>query len=257
MGALSTAFPVLRLRPTPLDWVDTYGAVVSNSEFTRGWVERYWERDSKVLNPPVTMFPRAEKRPMILSAGRFFAAHQGHSKKQVEMVRAFRKLCDGGVSGWVLHLVGGCAADGEGYLEQVRREAAGYPVELSVNASGVELARLYGEASIYWHASGFGEDAERKPDRLEHFGITTVEAMSAGAVPVVVGLAGQLETVRDGVDGYHFTDLGGLVARTAELIHDPKRRGELSRSAEERAQQYSIDAFDRHLKAVLEELGAA
>jgi hypothetical protein len=30
-----------------------------------------------------------------------------------------------------------------------------------------------------------GEDPERHPDRFEHFGITTVEAMSAGAVPVV------------------------------------------------------------------------
>ena len=29
-------------------------------------------------------------------------------------------------------------------------------------------------------------DPDRHPDRFEHFGITTVEAMSAGAVPIVI-----------------------------------------------------------------------
>ena len=254
MARLASQFPILTTRPLPTDWTDTYGAVVANSEFTRTWVQRYWDLDSEVLYPPVTMFPSGPKEGMILSAGRFFAADQGHSKKQLEMVQAFRRLCDAGIEGWRLHLVGGCAADGQGYLDKVRRAAAGYPVEVTVNATGSALADLYARASIYWHASGLGEDENRRPDRLEHFGITTVEAMSAGAVPIVIGLAGQVETVRHGVDGYHFTTLRGLAAHTRTLISSPEQLEAMSRSAQERARAFSIDAFDRDLRRILDDL---
>lgn len=256
IGRLAAHFPILMAQPLPLDWTASYGAIVANSEFTRRWVQRYWDVDPDVLYPPVTMFASGPKERMILNAGRFFAAEQGHSKKQLELVKAFRRLCDGGVEGWRLQLVGGCAPDGRAYLDKVRRAAKGYPVDITVNASGRDLACLYARASIYWHASGLGEDEERRPDRLEHFGITTVEAMSAGAVPVVVGLAGQVEIVRPGVDGHHFTTLRELTACTRSLIDDPEQLSTMSRSAEERARAFSIDAFDRRLQAVLAELGA-
>lgn len=254
MASVSRWLPVLVPPPASLEWVDTYGALVSNSEFTRRWVERYWSCDSEVVYPPVTMHAGGEKAPVILSVGRFFAAEMGHSKKQLELVRAFRRLNEQGVRGWTLHLVGGCSADGQSYLDQVRREAAGYPVELHVNASGHELEALYGRASIYWHASGLGEDVERHPGRLEHFGITTAEAMSAGAVPVVIGLAGQLETVRHGVDGFHFRSLDGLCAQTRRLIDDEPLRRQMSTSAAARARTFSIEAFERRLRAVIEAL---
>jgi len=227
--------------------------MVSNSEFTRHWVDEWWHTDSDVLYPPVTMHqPAATKENIILNVGRFFAAEHGHSKKQYELVQAFRMLCDRGVEGWTLHLVGGCADAGRGYFERVRQAAKGYPVELHPNASGDELEALYGKASIYWHASGFGENPAKHPGRLEHFGITTAEAMSAGAVPVVIGLAGQLETVRHGVDGYHFATLDGLCAQTEALIRDDALRATMSESARGRAQEFSVEAFEGRLRAVVD-----
>jgi glycosyltransferase involved in cell wall biosynthesis len=122
-----------------------------------------------------------------------------------------------------------------------------------VGATGEELRHLYRQAAIYWHATGLHEDENRHPDRFEHFGITTVEAMSAGAVPVVIGAGGQREVVRDGVDGYWFTDLDGLVARTRELIDNPDRRALMAGSARQAAQRFSVDAF---ADAVVEEVTA-
>ena len=253
-SVLAGQFPALVTRPPSTDWIGSYGRLVSNSEFTRGWVQRYWGADTSVLCPPVTLQPAGEKEPIILNVGRFFAADQGHSKKQLELVRAFRRLHDAGGRGWTLHLVGGCAADGQPYLEAVRSAAEGYPVELHVNTSGETLRDLYRRASIYWHASGLGEDARRHPDRLEHFGITTVEAMSAGAVPVVVGLAGQLETVRHGVDGYHFDTIDELVALTRALVEDPDDLRRMSASARRRAADFSVQAFEGRLDAILEDV---
>jgi glycosyltransferase involved in cell wall biosynthesis len=257
MAEVSRWLPVLFSVSPSAGWIETYGSLVSNSEFTRSWVDRYWGCDSQVVYPPVTMHAATAKEPSILSVGRFFAADMGHSKKQLELVRALRKLSDQGVRGWTLHLVGGCSPDGRSYLDEVRRAAAGYPVEFHVNASGQELEALYGAASLYWHASGLGENAERDPGRLEHFGITTVEAMSAGAVPVVIGLAGQRETVRHGVDGFHFRSLDGLCAQTRRLIDDERLRAQMSSSAALRARAFSIDAFEARLRTVIDRVMSA
>jgi hypothetical protein len=70
--------------------------------------------------------------------------------------------------------------------------------------------------------------------------MTTVEAMSAGVVPVVIGLAGQRETVRHGVDGYHFQKLSDLAALTRCLVEDGALRAQMSLSAEARAREFSL-----------------
>jgi glycosyltransferase involved in cell wall biosynthesis len=116
------------------------------------------------------------------------------------------------------------------------------------------LRDLYGRASIYWHAAGLGEDVERHPDRYEHFGITTVEAMSAGAVPVVIDAAGQVEIVQQGVSGYRFATLDGLVRHTEHLIADPRWREQLSRAAEARARDFGWDSFVARTREEVEAL---
>lgn len=241
--------------PTGMSWIDGYDRVVANSAFTQGWVRRLWQRESTVLHPPVSLRRGGPKEQVVLAVGRFFPTGQGHSKKQLELVRAFRTLVDGGLTGWTLHLVGGCSDSGRAYLEQVRAEAAGYPVELTVGASGAALDALYARASVFWHAAGLDEDPETHPDRLEHFGISTVEAMSAGVVPVVLARGGLVETVRDGVDGLHVHELDGYARRTRELLDDPARLRALSVAASARAQDFSLPAFDARLQSVLVEIG--
>ena len=249
---LGAWLPLLHREPPSTEFIHSYDAVVSNSEFTRGWVQRYWGTDSTVVYPPVTMQARGEKAPIILGVGRFFAAEAGHSKKQLEMVEAFRRLVDRGLEGWTLHLVGGCSEVDRPYLDQVRAAAEGLPIELHVDAPGDELRALYARASVYWQATGLGEDPDRDPDRLEHFGIATVEAMSAGAVPVVIGLAGQLEIVQAGVSGYHFATIDELVERTEAVVADDDLRARLSEAAETRARDFSVEAFAERFGAVVD-----
>jgi glycosyltransferase involved in cell wall biosynthesis len=251
---LAGALPGLIEPVQSLGFLDTYTALVSNSAFTRRWVARLWDRDTGLLFPPVGAVRPAAKVPSILSVGRFFPRGSGHSKKQLEMVRAFRSLFERGLQGWTLHLVGGCEERGRPYLEEVRAAAEGLPVRLHVGATGAELRALYGQASIYWHATGLDEDEDRHPDRFEHFGITTVEAMSAGAVPVVIGAAGQAEVVRDGVDGLLFGDQEALVDRTWELVADPDRLSALSVAARTRAADFGPEAFSAAVLALVAEV---
>ncbi|HET6953161.1 MAG TPA: glycosyltransferase family 4 protein, partial [Acidimicrobiales bacterium] len=254
---LARAAPVLAGptgRPT---YLDSYDRVLANSRYTQGWIARLWGRDSDVLHPPVTLVERREKAPLILSVGRFFMPGTGHNKKQLEMVEAFRRLvASGGAEGWEYHLAGGCAPEHRPYLDQIEEAAAGLPVVLHPDAGGAELRELYGRASIFWHAAGLGEDPERHPDRFEHFGITTVEAMSAGAVPVVIDAAGQVEIVEQGVSGYRFAGLDGLVDNTRLLVADPAWRATLAEAAERRARRFGWDAFVTHLRAEVAALDA-
>jgi glycosyltransferase involved in cell wall biosynthesis len=241
--AVARAAPTLVAGRNQLDFLDTYDAILANSAYTQGWVKRLWGRDSEVFHPPVTLVPRSTKEPVILSVGRFLLPGTGHNKKQLEMVEAFRRLYERGAHGWQFHLVGGCPPEHAAYLGQIRATAEGLPVVVHPDASGAELRALYGRASIFWHAAGLDEHIERHPDRYEHFGITTVEAMSAGAVPVVIDAAGQVEIVEQGVSGYRFGSLEGLVAHTERLIADPRWRTTLSTAAERRAEAFGWDAF--------------
>lgn len=255
---LRERYPSLAGQLPGLEWVHSYDKIVSNSEYTKAWVEKWWGIDTDVLNPPVTLQTRQPKEKIILNVGRFFAPEHGHCKKQLDMVRAMRALQWRGRSdGWVLHLVGGVSKADRPYLEKVQREAADLPVELHIGATGAEVRDLYGRASIYWHATGLGEDPETQPDRFEHFGITTAEAMSAGAVPIVIRAAGQKEVVEHGVSGLNWEPLVQLVCFTEDLILDDARREEMSHAAETRAQRYGMPAFSKRLEGIVASIQGA
>jgi glycosyltransferase involved in cell wall biosynthesis len=251
------AWAARRLRPVR-ELAAAYDRLLANSRFTQHWIERRWGLPSEVIYPPVELddLETGERRPYILSIGRFFAG--GHNKKHLPMIAAFRALCDAGLDDWEYHLAGGCdlaMPEHRAYLEQVRAAAAGYPIHLHVNASSAELRKLTATAQIFWHATGLEEDEERTPERLEHFGITTVEAMAAGCVPVVIARGGQVEIVEHGVSGLLWQTLPELQAHTRALIENPLLRARLSAGAQQRSRSFGLDRFRRDVLALLEHLG--
>jgi glycosyltransferase involved in cell wall biosynthesis len=234
-------------------FLPTYQHFLANSSFTASWVERLWGVPSTVLYPPVrpTIKP-GDKSNTILSLGRFFDPSHGHCKKQLDLVEAFRRLHESGAApGWELALVGGANASDREYVLQVRRAAQGLPIRIALNAPGPLVESLLAESSIFWHAGGYGEDPEVHPERFEHFGIALVEAMSAGAVPVVYGAAGPAEIVRNGVDGWHWNQLDQAVTQTAALIADPSARSTMANSAVTRAADFSAAVFADGVRSLI------
>jgi len=236
-----------------VEYLPSYTRYLANSRYTAEWVHKILGVDADILYPPVrTSVAPGAKQPLILALGRFFDPRYGHSKKQREMLATFAELHERQVlPGWRLALVGGCEPSSRDYALEVRRAAIGLPVDVHVNAPGSTVESLLSEASIFWHASGHGEDLERHPERAEHFGIAVIEAMAAGAVPVVVDRAGPAEIVRDGVDGRTWATLDELGSITVDLAHDEAERARLSAAAIARAAEFSVPVFTERLLALL------
>ena len=152
-----------------------------------------------------------------------------------------------------LHLAGGChrrPRSRRPTCGELREQAAGLPVEFHPNAErGDARASSTRGARCSGTPPGHGET---QPERFEHFGITTVEAMAYGCVPIVPALGGQLEIVGDGRNGRLWRS--GRRARrgsTAELIEDggDARRWQRRRSRD--AARFGKECF---LARVREEL---
>jgi len=235
----------LRRRLIDTSWTASYRTFWANSRYTAGWIDKIWGAPSTVVYPPVRpMVPPGDKTHLIASVGRFFDPALGHSKKQLDLVGAFRSMVESGhADDWRLVLVGGAEPPSRDYVLAVRRAAAGLPCDVHVNAPRGIVEDSLSTAAIYWHASGFGEDPDKNPDRFEHFGISVVEAMAAGAVPIVHGAAGPAEIVRDGIDGIHWRTIAELVTATRGLMVDHERRRVMSESARRRAADFSTEVF--------------
>jgi glycosyltransferase involved in cell wall biosynthesis len=240
-----------------LEYLDTYRQIWANSEFTHGWIKTYWQRNSQVLYPPVDTgdFYCAEKKNRIISVGRFFAGQ--HNKKHLTMIQVFKSMVDAGLQGWELHLVGGrmSGAEHDQYYTEICNAARGYPVVFHPDVPFDGLVELYAGSAIYWHASGYGENEKKYPDKMEHFGITTVEAMASGCVPVVIARGGQPEIVEPGGNGYLWRSREQLADFTFQLIRDPLLREKLSCQGLVDSRKFDVHQFQSRLQDLLQYTG--
>jgi glycosyltransferase involved in cell wall biosynthesis len=238
-------------RPQSYFYADRYTHVVYNSRYTAEWIEKMWRLvPHRHIYPPVDLEDGEAVRPkkkLILSVARF---EPEGTKRQREMVEAFLtldRLYPEIISGWRFILVGGSEPKNR-YLDELRTligDSSRQTIELRVNIPAAELRTLYREASIFWHLCGIVHD---HPSEVEHFGMTTVEAMQNRAVPVAYDGGGLREIVDHGVDGFRVKTKGELLECTIRLIRQPEIMEKLGVAAHEKAQQFSRTRFEERVK---------
>ena len=138
-----------------------------------------------VVYPPVETdkLKPMEKDKLILTVGRFSSSSQ--FKRQDLLIDAFKELLKSGARGWRMVIVGK-VEDSQSLkiISGLRSKIKGLPIAIKTDLEHERLRLLYGKSSVYWHAAGYGADLDKFPERAEHFGISTVEAMAAGAIPL-------------------------------------------------------------------------
>lgn len=222
----------------------SYQVALANSQFTRAWAKRRWEIDCEVIYPPVnTGACTGEKSAIILSVGRFTTT--GHSKKQLEMLAAFNQLDDGSLREWRYVCAGGVSGSprDQEYFAKAQRKGVNPRARVLANVELGRLERLYGEAKIFWHAAGYDEDENQRPELTEHFGMATVEAMAAGCVPIVTNKGGQSEIIRHGVNGFLWNTLEELKEYTRLVARDDKLRSRMADAARVRSRDFSREEY--------------
>ena len=221
-------------------------AVFVYSDFVRSALEEHHRLTTTVLYPPIDDFAGPlRKEEAILSVGRIFRGPYNDKRYDV-LIEAFSALRRRHPqSRWEYWIAGTCAGDSasQAWLAELKKRAEGYPVRFYVNAPYHTLAELYGRASLFWHAAGYGVDERLHPERTEHFGMSPLEAMSARCIPLVVNAGGTRETVEDGVSGFLWSTTDELVSATSRLIETPALRASLGDGARRRFARFSRESF--------------
>lgn len=225
--------------------------IICNSEFTKKIIDEEYGVKSKVIYPPVSVDKIISKRKekIILSVGRFSNLLQ--SKNQHLLIKNFKRLEKRELTDWKLVLAGGIEVGADSYIKEIKNSLGDSAIEIIESPDFKTLKDLYGKARIFWSASGFGQDEEKNPKLVEHFGITTVEAMAAGAVPVVYAAGGVREIIEDGKDGFLWNKESELINKTERLVSGNASMYQISQVAKKSSERFSYEKFRENVQNIL------
>ncbi len=217
--------------------------VLTNSEFSRKAIVKTFGVDSTVLYPPVDVdtFRGASLSSDARDDGNILVISRFHMSKKIENAIQLAKLLKQNEIGKRIDIVGNISPDGIGYFNYLRSLVKRHNLEnfvrFEVNVRFDRLLDLMRKAKAYLH-----------PMPGEPFGISTVEAMSAGIIPVVPDIGGHTEFVPA---RYQFHTFGqGVEAIAAALDAPASDHMKISDST----QKYSVANYVKSFQQIVSEI---
>ncbi|CAL0307954.1 unnamed protein product [Lupinus luteus] len=228
-----------------------------NSSWTKSHIEKLWgvpDRIKRVYPPcdtsglQVLPLERSAEIPTIISVAQF-RPEKAHSLQLEAFSAAFKRL-DSTLPKPKLQFVGSCRnKSDEERLEMLKRKAlelnVNEQVEFHKNITYRELVRLLGGAVAGIHSM-----------TDEHFGISVVEYMAAGAIPIAHNSAGpkmDIVLAEDGEQtGFLAWNIDEYADAISRIIRMPeKERLLMASAARKRARRFSEQRFYDDFKAAL------
>ena len=217
--------------------------VLTNSEYTRKAILNAFNVDAKILYPPVdvstfreTALDSNQRQDMVLVVSRIAPDKQIENAIEVARIMRSRGIGKGMIIAGNLHCYD------HQYYQELKNMIADYDlpdyISLQTNISFNQLLQLMQLAKVYFH-----------PRIDEHFGISIVEAMASGLVPVVSNIGGHTEFVPS---KYHFQTLGHateLIALAFEATNSERRT--ISSSTNKFSNENYVNSFHRILSELL------
>jgi GT2 family glycosyltransferase len=227
-----------------------------NSEYVHKWMKIFWGNEvrSSIYFPLDSIsddYLKSKinfktKNKAIISIGRYF--YGGHSKKQIEVLKAFNAS---NIKEFRLIFLGGLDEGNkfsQGYYERLLSLAANNKsVQIDNNVSMDRIYTAYAKALFYMSGSGINESEFEYPDRFEHFGIAVLEAACMGCIPIVHNVGGPSELVDKLGVGYKFSshaDLVKILKKVSKLEHE--KLIELSTQTQKNARAFVINTINKN-----------
>ncbi len=225
LGGTIRAFPV-RLHYQRK--VSRIGLALAISQYSKWHLDREWKRPSTLVYPACNMVSPRTKRNLVVTAARATPI------KRLELFWKIAKLRP--EYEFVMLLTRD--PDSPEYSTSLSKESPNNGRTI-LNPRKELYHTFLGEAKVYLHLM-----------EGEHFGITVVEAMSASCVPVVHDSGGPKEIVNYGI-GFRWRTMEDIPKMVDEAMGKSP-----SSACRQRAEEFSVERFQKRLSAVFSELQA-
>ena len=222
--------------------------ILTNSIFSKKAIRKYTGKNAIVVYPPVDVetFAYAAKSDMrenlVVSCGRY-----SPEKNYEFILKVAEKLKDKPIRFIIVgSLSGRTSRQYYKKLEKIRRAKKLKNVELLKNLDLSGLLELYGKAKIYLHAM-----------RDEHFGISVVEAMAAGLVPVVHRSGGPWEDIlkaQQGKHGFSYLTTKEAAQTIENLIENEQARKEIVSRNMRYTYVFSSESYKKKILSIIEKI---
>jgi len=222
--------------------------ILTNSIFSKKAIRKYTGKNAIIVYPPVDVetFSYAAKSDMrenlVVSCGRY-----SPEKNYESILEVAEKLKDKPIRFIIVgSLSGRTSREYYKKLEKIRRAKKLKNVELLKNLDLSGLLELYGKAKIYLHAM-----------RDEHFGISVVEAMAAGLVPVVHRSGGPWEDIikaQQGKHGFSYLTTKEAAKTIEDLIENEHVRKEIVSRNMRYTYVFSSESYKKKILSIIEKL---
>jgi len=212
-------------------------SIVCNSQFTRDALRQVYDLPAglPVVYPPVELARfRADARPRapaVVSVGRFTP-----DKRQLEQIQLAQKL-----PRFPFHIIG--FANDNPYYRQCHRYVREHRltnVHLHPDAPFAEMLSLLQGARYFLHTL-----------INEPFGITAVQAIAAGCLPIVHDSGGQRETVPEPTLRYRTLSEVPAILDRLERMGEAARRALVRQLQEHAAANFDESVFARRMQTIL------
>jgi alpha-1,2-mannosyltransferase len=226
-----------------IDRINNDSLLLTNSEFNKAAIERCFRRHASVIYPPVDLdtFKQCSgkqgSKDLIVIVSRF------RPGKNLEYVPRVAKA----VKNSRFLIIGPSDKTSRTTIHEINRSAKKLGVtekiELITNPPLSVLLQVLSKAKVLLHTQFH-----------EAFGISIVEAMAAGCVPVVPNDGGPWFDIleeKEGVYGFSYSSISEAAEKIRMLLENDELRIEVSARARRRAMDFDSSVFERKILDVV------
>lgn len=223
------------------------GSLLTNSKFVQGIIRRVLDRNSLVVYPPVNVETFSSSRFKDAKEGLTVAVVASYTpKRHLEQVPLIAKH-----SKYAKFVIMGKADEySASTLEKLKQYISKFHLQeritLLQNVPIDEFIETLAKAKVYLHIMP-----------QDHFGISVVEAMAAGCVPVVHKSGGPWTDIleeQQGIYGFSYASTDEAAEHIDSLVTDEGLRSKIALRAMERAWRFDKAVFMNRIVKVVEKI---